>query len=67
MGETKRGHGESPKNNMRINNFYQEKLKTTPVHNLDFEMAVGSVIHELKVRGAKDIKAVSSSLVKAKA
>lgn len=42
-------------------------MKTAPVHNLDFERAVGSVNHELKVRGAKEIKAVSSSLVKAKA
>ena len=38
-----------------------------PVHNLDSERAVGSVNYGLKVRGAKELKAVSSSLVKAKA
>ena len=34
--------------------------------NLDSERAVGSINHELKTRGAKELKAASSSLVKSK-
>ena len=52
-------------NPMKIKNLDQEKLENAPVHNLDSERAVGSVNYGLKVRGAKEIKAVSSSLVKA--
>ena len=55
---------ESP---MLIRNLDQEKLKKAHVHNLSSEREVGSVQYGLKVRGAKQIKAVSSSLVKAKA
>ena len=60
--------GEEPSsqdNPMMIKNLDQEKLMRAPVHNLDSERAVGSVNYGLKVRGAKEIKAVSSSLVKA--
>ena len=52
---------------MVISNMDQDKLSRAPVHNLDSERAVGAVNYGLKVRGAKQIKAVSSSLVKAKA
>ena len=52
---------------MVISSMDQEKLSRAPVHNLDSERAVGAVNYGLKVRGAKQIKAVSSSLVKAKA
>ena len=51
----------------KIKDMNKEKLKMAPVHNLDSERAVGSANYGLKVRGAKEIKAVSSSLVKAKA
>ena len=54
-------------NPMMIKNLDQEKLKKAPVHNIDSERAVGTVNHGLKVRGAKEIKAVSSSFVKSKA
>ena len=52
---------------MVIKNLDQEKLMKAPVHNLDSERAVGSVNYGLKVRGAKQIKSVSTALVKAKA
>ena len=51
----------------QIKDLDQEKLKMAPVHNLDSKRAFGSVNYGLKVRGAKEIKAVCSSLVKAKA
>ena len=41
----------------------QEKLKTAPINNLDAERSVGSVNYELKIRGAKNLKTVSSSHV----
>ena len=50
---------------MSIKSYDQDKLKTAPVHNIDSERAVASVNYGLKVRGNKQIKAVSSSLVKA--
>ena len=61
-GENNSKENENP---MRIKNLDQEKLENAPVHNLDSERAVGSVNYGLKVRGAKEIKAVSSALVKA--
>lgn len=54
-------------NNTNIRSLDQDKLKKAPVHNLDAERAVGSVNYGLKVRGAKEIRSVSSSLIKAKA
>ena len=51
---------------IKIKENIQEKLSMAPVHNRDSERVVGSVNYGLKVRGAKELKAVSSSLVKAK-
>ena len=45
----------------------QEKLKKALIHNLSSERVVGSVNYGLKVYGAKQLKLVSSSLVKASA
>lgn len=42
----------------------QEKLNTAPINNLDPERSVGSINHELKVRGAKQLKAASRAHVK---
>ena len=44
----------------------QDKLKGAPVSNLDAEKSVGSINHELKIRGANELKAASSSHVKSK-
>ena len=44
----------------------QEKLKTAPINNLDPQRSVGSINHELKVRGAKQLKAASRAHVKRK-
>ena len=52
---------------LKVKDLNQEKLSDAPVHNLDSERAVGAVNYGLKVRGAKQIKSVSSSLVKARA
>lgn len=49
---------------MKIKNLDQEKLKSAPVNNIDSERLVGQVNYGLKVRGNKEIKAVSSSMVK---
>ena len=59
------GMDSGEKSTMIIKNFDQEKLQTAPVHNIDSERAVGSVNYGLKIRGNKQIKAVSSSMVKA--
>ena len=50
-----------------IRNLDQEKLKNALVNNMDSERAVASVNYGLKIMGAQEIKAVSSSPVKAKA
>ena len=42
------------------------KLQGDPISNLDAERSVGSINHELKIRGAKQLKAASSSHVKSK-
>jgi hypothetical protein len=52
---------------LKIANLDQEKLKKAPIHNLSSECAVGSVNYGLKIYGSKQIKVVSSSLVKASA
>ena len=57
----------SGESSMKIKNYDKNKLKTAPVHNIDSERAVGSVNYGLSVRGSKQIKAVSSSSVKARA
>jgi hypothetical protein len=44
----------------------QEKLKTAPINNLDPERSVRSINHELKVRGAKQLKAAGRAHVKQK-
>lgn len=44
----------------------QEKLKSAPTNNLDPERSVGSINHELTVRGAKQLKAASRAHVKRK-
>eukprot|EP00731_Ephydatia_muelleri_P024524 Em0016g795a len=44
----------------------QEKFNNATVNNMDSERAVVSVNYGLKIRGAQEIKAFSSSLVKAK-
>ena len=51
---------------MKIKNMDQEKLKRAQVHNLDSERNVGSFSYGLKIRGAKEIRVFSSSLVKVK-
>ena len=51
--------------NLKIENLSQEKLKKAPIHNLSSEWAVGSVNYGLQVYGSKQLKLVSSSLVKA--
>ena len=51
----------------KVKDIDQEALKQAPVHNIASERAVGSVNFELKQRGAKQLKLVSSSLVKASA
>ena len=51
-------------NKLKISNLDQEKLKNAPIHNLSPERVVGSVNYGLKVYGAKQLKLVSSSLVK---
>eukprot|EP00731_Ephydatia_muelleri_P028327 Em0019g1200a len=50
-----------------IRNLDQEKLKNASVNNMDSERAVASVNYGLKIMGAQEIKAVSSSPVKTKA
>ena len=57
------GESSLEENPMRIKNLNQEKLEMAPVHNLDSERSVGAINYGLKVRGAKEIKAVSSSMV----
>ena len=51
---------------MMIRNLDQEKFNDATVNNMDSERAVVSVNYGLKIRGAQEIKAFSSSLVKAK-
>ena len=50
----------------KISNFDQEKLKEAPINNIPSERLVGSVNHELTVRGAKNLKTASSALVRGK-
>ena len=50
----------------KLTNFNQEKLKNAPINNLDPERRVGSINYELKIRGAKQLGAASSALVKGK-
>lgn len=45
----------------------EAKVKNALINNMDSERAVGSVNYGLNIREAQEIKAVSSSLVKAKA
>ena len=49
-----------------LRKMVQEKLKTAPINNLDSERSVGSINHELKVRGAKQLEAASRAHVKRK-
>ena len=65
-----RGHvfefGSSKENSMKkISELDQEALKDAPVTNLVSERAVGKTNYELKIRGAKQLKLASSSMVKA--
>ena len=60
------GFGNTSPSKATVLTLDQEKLKQAPVSNLDSERAVGSINHELKTRGAKELKAASSSLVKSK-
>ena len=41
-------------------------MKTAPINNLDPERSVGYINYELKQRGAKQLSAASSALVKAR-
>ena len=50
----------------KISDLNQEKLKNAPINNLDPERSVGTINHELKCRGAKQLAAASSALVKGK-
>ena len=60
------GFGNTTLSESTISKLDQEKLISAPVSNLDAERSVGSINHELSVRGAKELKAASSCHVKAK-
>ena len=60
------GFGGTPASASTLSLLDQDKLKGAPVSNLDAERSVGSINHELKIRGAKELKAASSSHVKSK-
>ncbi len=54
---------------MKVGQMDQEKnqkKKKKPSNNLDPERSVGSINYELKIRGAKQLKAASSAHVKSK-
>ena len=55
--------GNHEETELTLSGMDQEKLKTAPINNLDAERSVGSVNYELKIRGAKNLKTVSSSHV----
>ena len=48
----------------KVSDQDQEKLKCAPINNLDPERSVGYINYELGVRGAKQLGATSSALVK---
>ena len=58
---------ESNSSLIKIKDIDQDNLKEAPVHNIDSERSVGKVNYELKLRGAKQLKLASSSMVKASA
>ena len=60
------GFGGTPTSASTLSLLDQDKLKEAPISNLDAERSVGSINHELKIRGAKELKAASSSHVKSK-
>ena len=60
------GFGGTSPSESSILTLDQEKLKSAPISNLDAERSVGSINHELKTRGAKELKAASSSHGKSK-
>ena len=62
------GFGEEDKeSDHALSKMNPEKLENAPIHNLDAERSVGFVNYELSRRGAKELGAVSSIQVKAKA
>ena len=50
----------------KVSDQDQEKLKCAPINNLDPERSVGYINYELGIRGAKQLGAASSALVKGK-
>ena len=60
------GFGDTSPSDSTLSKLDQEKLKSAPTSNLDSERSVGSINHELSMRGAKELKAASSSHVKSK-
>ena len=60
------GFGKTITSEATIKKLDQEKLEHAPISNLDSERLVGSINHELRVRGAQELNAASSSLVRAK-
>ena len=62
------GFGENAEDpsHLKVSGFDQEKLKEAPINNIPAERMVGSINHELKIRGAKNLKTASSSLVRGK-
>ena len=60
------GFGTTSPSESTISRLDQQKLSSAPISNLDAERSVGSINHELNIRGAKELKAASSAHVKAK-
>ena len=55
-----------PDSSMLVSKKDQVKLMKAPINNLAAERHVGSVNYELKIRGGRQLKAASDSVVKAK-
>ena len=56
----------NPMSPKRVTQYDVKVLSEAPINNLDSERAVGSINHELGLRGATQLNAASSNFVKSK-
>ena len=61
------GEQANPEATNKVSDMDQDKLEAAPINNLDAERDVGFINHELDIRGKKNLRAASRSLVKGKA
>ena len=57
------GFGDGEETALSLSTMDDQKLLNAPINNLDAERSVGAINYELKIRGAKNLKAASSSHV----